>query len=360
MSLNGQAPALEASPALQRGIFLLYSDPKGGKTTLLLRTFPRALIIGRRDAILPIATGGCGFTPAPWQIIETITTLPQLNHFLSVELKSKDWQAAVRAYNITAIIVDDLSHLATKSVLIWRMEGKDSKFYPYNMLAQHLDTANYQIADLGMLAGLSAHKTEPRWDTSEKSKTYGKLIGLGAPEMPSKGQTQAVPGWATLVAPMRTGTSLDPWWPKVISVDPALDLWVNGDRNSICWDETPANLREILRAAQTRYDLQRLPGMEWQDVTAERVAVALAEGEPVNDVIERMFAHYATYAIPGTPGERHVQWAVQDGIARYTIRARRKLGVLAALRAAAPDAPPPPPPAQAGTAAPAAAATTKG
>lgn len=356
MSNGGAAPGPEV-PALQRGIFLPYGDPKvAGKTTLLVRAFPRALTIGRRDAIQPVIEGGCGFAPAPWQIIETITTLPHLVHFLSVELKSKEWQAALRAHGITAIIVDDLSQLATKSVLLWRAEGKDSKFYPFNMLDQHLDTASYQIADLGMLAGLSAHMAEPKWDTNEKSRTYGQRIAIGAPEMPSKSQTQAVPGWATLVAPVRNGASLDPWWPKVLAVDPAMDSWVNGDRNSVCWAETPANLREILRAAKTHYDLPRLPGMEWQDDTAEAVADALGRGDAVIETIERMFAHYAAYAVPGTPGERHVQWAVQDGIARHTIRARGKLGVLATIRAAAPAAPPPPPPAQAGTA----SATTKG
>lgn len=355
MAVNGangaNTPGGVATPAyLRKGIFLPYGDPKvAGKTTLLLRAFPRALVLGRRDAIEPVALGGCGFELAPWQIIETVTNLTELVHFLSVQLKTKEWLVALRGYGITALIVDDFSQMAMKSVIQWTAQATEgNKHYPYKMLDRTLDEVSIQLADLGLLCGLSAHKMDPRYDLNEKSRTYGKLVSVGAPEVPSSKQVQAVPGWTTLVAPVRTSTaSLDPWWPKVLAVDPTSELWISGDRNSVCWDETPANLREILRAAPTPYDLPRLPGCEWQDETADRVADALDGGEAVFDVVSRIFDHYKGYAPAGSPGERHVQWAVQDGIARHTIRARRRLGVLASLRPATSAAAPPPVPAKA-------------
>ncbi len=335
--------------ALRAAIFELYGDPGvSGKTTIFLRCFPRALALGRRDAIQTVAQSTSGFSLQPWQIIEGITTLPLLVWFLTDEksgLKSKEWQTAIRTHGVNSILLDDASQIFAKSVILWRSEAPDDQFYAFKLLDQYLDWISFLFADLGLLCGFSAHKMEPKYDTNRKSRTYGKQLSIGGPEVPSSKQAQAVPGWATLVAPIRSGESLDPWWPRVIAVDPAdAETWIAKDRNNVCWADTPANLREILRAAPTGYDLPRLPGLEWQDDVADTVAESLKAGHPVNDTIERIFAHYKDYAIPGTPGERHVQWACQDGIARYTIQRHKSLGVLGQLRALAPAAPPPPPP----------------
>lgn len=342
------APAPTTS-ALRAAMFLLYGDPKkSGKTTIFLRTFPRGLFIGERSSIQLVAQSICGFTPEPWQFIEGITTLQQLVTFLTdttVGLRSPAWQEAIRALAIPAIYVADFSDMCAKSIIHWEQENPNSDFYAFKMLDKYLDWVPALLRELGLLCGLDAHRREPKYDQNKKSRTHGQLLSAGAPEVPSGKQIQAVPGWVDLVAPVEPGNSLDPWWPRVIRVDSSqADLWVSGDRNSVCWAETPANLREILRAAPTPYDLPRLPGLEWQDEVAETVAASLQGGEAVLEVIERIFAHYATYAIPGTPGERHVQWAVQDGIARHTIRAHRALGVLGQLRAVNQGAAPPPPP----------------
>lgn len=330
-------------------MFLLYGDPKkSGKTTIFLRTFPRGLYVGERSSIQLVAQSICGFTPEPWQFIEGVSTLPQLVSFLTdvnVGLASPGWKGAIQAQKIPAIYIADFSDMCAKSVILWEQEAPGDQFYAFRQLDRYLEWAAFLLRGLGLLCGLDGHKREPRYDQNKKSRTFGQLLTQGAPEVPSGKQVQSVPGWADLVAPVEPGNSLDPWWPRVIRVDPSdADLWVSGDRNSVCWAETPANLREILRAAPTPYDLPRLPGLEWQDEVADGVAASLKSGEPVLSTIERVFAHYATYAIPGTPGERHVQWAVQDGIARHTIAAHRALGVLGQLRAAAQGATPPPPP----------------
>ena len=329
-----------AQDSLRAAMFLIYADPKEGKTSLLLRTFPRAIMIGVRSAISLPAQNTCGFTPEPWQVVENISALPDLITFLNA-LRGAEWQAAIKRLGIDSIFIDDLSHICTKSVLNWGAMSSGDKYFKWNQLDQHLDMMTSAVRELGLLCGVSMHKTSPFWGKD------GKLSTPGAPEVPSRGQIQAVPGWADFVAPIQVKAGLDPWWERVISVEKGADkTWISGDRNNVCWEDTPANLREILRASKTRYNLARLPGMEWQDEVAEIVANALDKGEPLVGVAQRMFTHYGDYARPGTPGERHVQWAVQDGIARHVIRKRQNAGVLGALidttaAKAAANAPPP-------------------
>lgn len=341
---NTAPPAPKADSA---GIFVLYADPKFGKTAAFLRAFPTGLYVGRRDAIQPVAESVCGFTPDPWQIVENLTTLDALIWWLTddkVGLRSPGWQQYINAGVVNAIYIDDLSQMAAKSVILWEQDAGTDRFYGWKKLDRALDYTSVLLADLGLMCGVSMHKVDPKFDTRDKSPTKGMLLSMGAPEVPSSRQIQAVPGWATLVAPVRAGASGDPWWGRVISVDPSeAGLWVSGDRNSVCWAETPANLREILRAAPTTYRLARRPDLGWQEEYAFAVADALDSGEALLKVAERIFAKFGAYASPGSPGERHVQWAVQDGIAMHRIRQQRKGGVLSVLRGAAAFAPPPPP-----------------
>lgn len=339
-----QNGAAQAAP-LRAAMLLLYGDPKhAGKTTAFARAFPSAVMVGVRSAIALVAQNTCGFTPA-W-VVESVTTLPELVAFLQW-LRSTEGQAAIRANRTPAIYVDDLSQMCSKSMIGWRAEGGKDRYYAFNQLDQHLDWVAVLLRETGLLCGLSAHKTSPQWSKDQTPR----LLAPGAPEVPSRNQLQSVPGWCDLVAPVEpSALSIDPWWPRVIQVETASPspTWVAGDRNGVCWEATPANLREILRASNLAYDLPRLPGLEWQDDVADVVAGSLAAGDAVLPTIERIFAHYVDYARPGTPGECHVQWAVQDGIARYQIRKHQQAGVLGAIRLRAAQAsalaPPPPPP----------------
>lgn len=348
------ALALSAvSGVLRAAMFMVYAEPKVGKTAMFLRTFPRAIMIGQRSAIQLVAQATCGFTPEPWQIIENLTTLEHIVWFLTDAtrgLKSPGWQAAIKQHGIDSIYIDDFSQICSKSVILWQQEKTGDKYHKYNKLDQYLDWISFLLRDLGMLCGMSAHKLEPKYDLNEKSRTFGKLIAMGAPEVPSSKQVQAVPGWVDFVAPMRIGDSLDPWWPRVIAVDAGESkLWLAGDRNNVCWGSTPANLREILLAARAPdgtaiYTLPRLPRLAFQDEYADAVANALDTGEPMKDIVVRMFRQAGDYAKPRTPGELHIQWAIQDGIARHTIRAQQNLGVLGRFLATSAAPPPPPPP----------------
>lgn len=316
-------------------LLLVYASPKTGKTSMFLRAFPNAICIGIRSAIELVAMNTCGIKPA-W-IEESVTDLPGLVKLL---LFLKANPTLVAQYG--AIYVDDFSHLCNISMLRWDeaapvsvKRGRD-QFYKYGQLDKHLDMVATLLRELCIPAGMSAHETKP---DPEKSKR-------GAPEVPSANQVQSVPGWADLVARMGSDPGLmDPFWKGSLIVDANDTQWITGDRFNICSAATPANLREILRASQGQIELPRFPGLEWQDDCATSVALAIRGGEPVMACAERMWKHYGVEV--DTPLERHVLWAVQDGIARENLRQQRAGGFLGraqALAAKQVEAPPPPPP----------------
>jgi hypothetical protein len=321
-------------------LLLVYANPKVGKTSLFLRAFPNAICIGVRSAIDLVALNTCGVKPA-W-VQENVTDLTKLVEFLQY-LRANP--AHVAPYG--SIYVDDFSHLCNISMLRWDAEapvsvkrGRDA-FYKYGQLDRHLDTVANLLRELGIPAGLSAHETKP---DGEKQRR-------GAPEVPSANQVQAVPGWADLVARMGSDKSLlDPFWKGSLFVDPTDTNWITGDRFNVCSAATPANLREILRASQGRFVLPRYPGLEWQEQWATHTADMVRGGKTPLAAATEVFEHFRKngYADVDSPGERHVLWAVQDGIARENLRLQRSGGFLGrAMQAAANNAPasaPPPPP----------------
>lgn len=299
-------------------------------TSLFLRAFPTAICIGIRSAIELVAMNTCGITPL-W-IIED-TTLPKLVDLLRW-LKANPATLA----RFGAVYIDDFSQMCSRSVIQWGEENSKDKFYRFAMLDRYLDLVSILLRDLNVPCGLSAHKIN-----------YNPEKGIpSAPEVPSANQVQAVPGWADLVAPLgQDPNSLDPFWRATLQVDPFDQTFISGDRTNVCGPNTPANLREVLRASQASYALPRYPGLEWQEQWVQWVFERMISGVPALAAAEEVFANFGAYAAPDTPGERHVLWAVQDGIARYTIHQQRKGGFLGraqalAAKMAAAQAPPPP------------------
>ena len=102
-------------------------------------------------------------------------------------------------------------------------------------------------------------------------------------------------------------------------------------------------MREVLRASQSNYRLDRVPGLEWQDDVADMVATALVQGATSREAVVAATAGR-------TEPQLHLRWACQDGIARGVLRlqAERSLFDFVAEEAVAdttagPPLPPPPP-----------------
>lgn len=304
------------SPA-QAGVLLMpYGPPKRGKTVLAIRALcgPKVVCIGIRSAIELVAQTVCGFKP-PW-IEEGVRTLPELLAFLQFLVPHVQSGAAVAVY------VDDFSHICSNSMAFWERQKPTDRYWPFRMLDQHLDMVSNAVRVLGIPCVMSAHELPPNPAKNQ----------MGAPEVPSAGQVRSVPSWCDLVARMVPNpASPDPLWPVALWVDPLDEQWVSGDRYNICGRDTPANLREILRASQARYVLPRYPGLEWQDAIADRTAEGFLSGIPSLEILER--AVRDSKAPNGSPAELHVIWAVQDGIARAQLYQRQQGGLLARARA---------------------------
>ena len=96
--------------------------------------------------------------------------------------------------------------------------------------------------------------------------------------------------------------------------------WTAGDRTGVCYEQTPGNLREILRASQSNYRLDRLPSLEWQDDVADKVATAIVEGADVREAVQSVVTakHQEKKS-----SQLQLRWACQDGIARGVLSIRQ-------------------------------------
>lgn len=330
---TGGPPPVTGPPA---SVIMVYSDPKKGKTSLLLRALPNAVCIGERSAIELVAENTCGIKPL-W-VVENLRTIPALIAWL-------DWFIKERHHKRWGqIVVDDFSHIAASSMTLWANEKPNDRYWPFRQLDVQLDLLALRIRETELLTALSAHQTAPNL---EKKK-------IGGPTVPSDNQTQTMPGWADFVGRVDHDPNYpDPLWKSVLFVDPNDQQWVTGDRTNVAWAATPPNLREILRAARGHYALPRAAGLEWQDDWAESVCDRFLKGEPPLVIAEDVFAQFKAPA--NSPQEMHALWAYQDGIARGVLRQSSQGGVLGrmrmlAARASAAAPPPPPPPPGGGTA----------
>jgi hypothetical protein len=116
--------------------------------------------------------------------------------------------------------------------------------------------------------------------------------------------------------------------------------WITGDRTGVCYDKTPGNMREILHASESNYRLSRLPGLEWQDELADRIALALAQGAEINEALQASIIGYQANPL-------HLRWGCQDGIARYVLQQHKQVGLFdfgSAVEAPSNGVPLPPPP----------------
>lgn len=288
----------------------VYGKPKKKKTSDMLASFPSALFIGVPSAISLVAENELGFTPAVHP--EPPQTLPELVALLASLNES--------AQQYGAVVIDDASHICKQSMLQWQVEaprgrsGKPDRFFPYQELSRHLLILAGVSRHLGVHMAMTFHERPPGTNADG-------AFCPGGPDVPSRNQTEVLPSWCDInVRAMIDPTYIDPWFKGVYYVDPADPEWVTGDRTGVCQGNTPANLREILRASQSNYRLDRLPGLEWQDDIAEQVATTLSQGANVQGVVRDIAAAH-DYA------PLHIRWACQDGIARHALRAKLSRGL---------------------------------
>ena len=286
----------------------IFGQPKKKKTSDMLAAFPTGLFLGVPSAITLVAQNELGYTPAVYpQPPQTLTDLVGA-------LEGIIHQGIAEQYG--AIVIDDASHLCKRSMLVWQDEaplgrsGRKDKFYAYQMLDQALLQLSSLSRHMGVHLAMTFHE-----------KTSGESADgnftPGGPDVPSRNQVKTIPSWCDItVRAMVDKTYPDPWFPGVYYCDPANSQWVTGDRTGVCWKQTPGNLREILRASNSGYRLDRLPGLEWQDNIADEVAERICAGEDVKAVCQSIAQTHDIAKL----GRLQVRWACQDGIARAVLR----------------------------------------
>lgn len=311
----------------------VYGKPKQKKTSDALAAFPTALFCGVPSAITLVAQNELGFTPTVHE------SPPQNLSQLAGMLRTLSKSNTVKQYG--AVVIDDVSHLCQQSMLEWAenapagRSGKKDRFYPYQQLNQHLLEVAHASRHLGVHLLMNFHERMPGTNAD------GRFCP-GGPDVPSRNQVETLPAWCDIsVRSMIDPTYPDPWFPSVYYCDPTNPDWVTGDRTGVCTEKTPGNIREILRAGQSNYQLVRLSGLEWQDEVAQTVADAIVGGAAVQEAIQA--------AVSGRKESKlHLRWACQDGIARGILlkQADRSLFDFSdntEASTSSPSLPPPPP-----------------
>jgi hypothetical protein len=281
---------------------IVLGKPKRGKTSDMLAAFPGALFLGVPGAITLVAQNELGFSPAVYgQPPQTLDDLLSVLGSIDPAQLSEDYGA---------VVIDDASHIARRSMLQWELEapkgrsGKPDRFYPYQQLGKRLLELTGLARHIGSHLMMTFHERPP-------SVSPDGTFTSGGPDVPSRNQVEILPSWCDItVRAIIDKESIDPWFPNAYACDPRDPEWVTGCRvlNSMN-TQMPANMREILRASETDYRLDRITGLDWQDELADEIAGRMTQ-ETVKGIVADIAAKHSQYA------PLHIRWACRDGIAR--------------------------------------------
>jgi len=275
---------------------LIYGRPKRGKTTDTLYAFPRGIFFGD-PGNFKSAVSVVGVEPA-----EVIFTGPgSAAEDLDAVAAYLDKYLVGKSHPFDAVVLDDASVQAarTKERLARRFDGWT--------LWGKVEASLQGVIDRGRQV-----KCHTVFNMHELPKDVEDSVPIGCPMLPSRRISANTPAYMDLVIraynePMRSPVPLAYY-------NAIQDDWCVGDRHHICWENTPMNLGEILRAA--KYKLNRPKGLEWQEALIEGGAVTIMAGKDKTAVVKRIWDVCTERGCQ----PQHAAWAVRDACDRAEIR----------------------------------------
>lgn len=274
---------------------VLYGQKGAGKSTETVAAFPDGLFFVPYETALQPAIGVLGYTP------RTILA----RNFMEVMAQLAEMHKA--GYKPSAVIIDDFSVTAanTERALAQNNKGWDLVQLVRDWAFYVRDACRYT---LGIPTVFSAHEGAAK-------QVKGRIIRAG-PHLPGQ-LPEDFCGPADIAARLvyDAGRKSHPAVYRV-NYDPN---WILGDRTRSLIDGGPANLAECFRC--NGIPLPRGTGLEWQEEVVAMMASELLGGRPERDVTNMAWRYIQEKGY--TQNERHLEWALRDGIDRaYILRAR--------------------------------------
>lgn len=319
----------------------LYGPFGQGKTAQVIWAYPNLYGIGVPESIKGIARAvhgldvqcwpeGLVYDGEPidleaWGLPERVETIDQL--LLVMDVLTTYFPDKIQAHG--CILVDDVSLLATASLADWDADApiadsgnKDAR-YKYGNLAQSLGQVARKARHVGAACWMTVHAKELEWP----AKSGNKFL---VPDFGSGPQALKVPGWFEVSYRVQASSSvLDPELPVALHHDTRQGTKETKDRFQVAWEHTPASLLEVMRASPLApmMNLERPDNLAWcEEITAETYAALRALGDAVTrDAVDDIYGQILDkYRVEEQPAavQCHYRNAIQDGIARYSIRAR--------------------------------------
>jgi hypothetical protein len=281
---------------------LTYGPAGSGKSADMIFSFPRWIFIAAPGGIEKPAIGLTGFMP---RIVEDKQLNFTLKHVCAVIEQA-------RAAGYPGVCIDDFSLIAENTVS--SMKGSGWAFWDSVREVFHDFREKARICGVHVWA--NAHEVSAR--TKEKDGQYIR----GGPRLPMKDMTEDLPvlfDWVLRanVDPQKAMAASSMGhapWPGAYRCSRAETAWITKDRHAVTPDYAPMNLAELMRAAG--YQVDRAPGLEWQEQLIEGAAQAICAGSPEPEVLRFILQH----GTQRTNEVKPLRWMLRDARDRAAIR----------------------------------------
>jgi len=281
-----------------------YGNSGLGKSMDKLRTFPLGLYLAPPGGLKP-AVQQLGYKPQT-MVVQTLADC----HAAALDIHQ-------RSLDYEALVIDDASIILDNTATALAARYKNG-IQLHGKVLEAVKAFRQLLRQMGLHAALNFHERQPA--------TYDGEFFPGGPKLPSKGGTKEFPHIADLVTRAKREPNRRPWT-GVYECDPHSVDYFQKDRFGVCPAVGPLNTGEILRGAG--YTLRRLPGLEWMDEIAERIAADVeSAGLDSRMTVGAEWARKLQGAQIALP---HIAWVVQDGLDRAELRILRREQVLESL-----------------------------